>query len=382
MSKISEAFQFSWYTSINVISKDAWDKCFSNASTYNTYAYQKALEDSGIPGISFHYVLVSKNNIMLAIAVCFEYDLSLDVFINDPLKKCINFIKKFYKNFLTTKAFFVGHLTAVCDHTVGIDSSCNEIERRFLLTELGNQIMRKSKILHAKVTFIKEIPESELPLFHETLGKHFTFVESLPNAKLSLNHNLPYSAQIRKKYRSLRKNRLKQFTNAGLTWEICDDCENFSSIIEHMYLETLSRSKNKFECLNRNYFNNVSKNIPNTFFILIKKDYEVVGFVFNIVEENSLKALYLGYDEKYRGVIYFNILYRLIDEAFLRKKKHLLLGQTSYEAKQALGAVLNKIYVGFYTYNIVTLFILKKMRTFLFPKIKPMIRNVWRANGT
>ena len=381
MLEAQRKYKFNWHTSIVSISEDVWNMCFKDNPTYNSYAYQKALENSAITGIVFHYITVSKNNTILSIATCFEHQVSLDIFATKTLSSCINFIRKFYKNFLTLRCFFAGHLTAVTDHTFGFNPSCDKTERYLLLREICNQIIAKSKQLHSQGTFIKEIPEQDFVFFKKTLAQKFIFVDSLPNTILSLNHSLPYSKQIRAKYRKLRKKRLRQFVDAGLVWEIQDNCENLSSIIEKMYLETFSRAEHKFEFLNRDYFNNVSKQLSNTFFILAKKQNEIVGFGFGLVETNSLKALYLGYDKQYGNIIYFNMFYRLIDEAFSRKKKYLLLGQTAYEFKQSLGAIFHRVYLGFHSHNKIVLLIVKKMNKYIFPEVKPMTKHIWKNTG-
>ena len=163
----------------------------------------------------------------------------------------------------------------------------------------------------------------------------------------------------------------------GLKWEILDNCKPYAKKIEELYLKCLNKAQNKFEIMNATFFEKLGSNPKNCFFIICKKDDEVIGFSINTEDKKFTHGLYLGYEEEYRkSNIYFGIFYKFIDESIKRGKNIVYLGQTSYEAKSAIGAKLKQCYLGIYSYNKIIMFLVRKMKHILFPETNLPKRNV------
>ena len=55
--------------------------------------------------------------------------------------------------------------------------------------------------------------------------------------------------------------------------------------------------------------------------------------------------------EKDLKLLHINSMYRVIEEAERSNKQLVMLGQTSYYSKALCGALVQKLYLGFYSYN-------------------------------
>lgn len=378
MVKAKEELIFCWYNSITSIAEEDWNKCFQNKGTIGSYAYQKSVEISNPAGVQFHYLVAKQAGSIVAIVGCFEYKFPLETLMPQRLKALIEFIRKFYKQFFKLKIFFAGHLTSVGDHLFGFNIAHNQLNKMDVLAQLCKSITTKAKELKALITIIKEIPEVELTIFQQAIGSDFLFVHSLPDTYLKLDTDLSYTEQLRGKYKQLRNVRERKMTDAGITWEVHKKCTGYEDIIEKLYLEPLARSENKFESLNSSFFYYIGEYVEEAFFILAKKQNEIVGFALNSTSDNSLQALYLGYNGDYKdSALYFGLFYKTIDEAVARKKEYVWLGQTSYEVKSSMGAIISKLYLGVHVRNKLIKFILKRYNAVLFPEINLPIRNVW-----
>lgn len=72
-----------------------------------------------------------------------------------------------------------------------------------------------------------------------------------------------------------------------------------------------------------------------------------------------------------------NTIFRTVEEAEKRKKVMVALGQTSYYPKVLSGALVERVFLGFYSYNSVIQFLIKKTFGKLFELTKVM-KNSYR----
>ncbi len=375
-------YKTEWCNSISEISPNDWDSIFEN-QVLKSYSFFKSTEEAKPPGASFLYLKISRKKEILAILPCFTYKLSLDVLAPDFVKRITKKIKTVFPDFLQVRILGVGSLTSTCSQHIGISKNISEGEYCILKKIISEQIRLRSKALKHKIVFIKEVPYGELDFVKMFFTNDFYFYNSLPCCHVPVYKELtPYPSALRRKERQRIKTLRGKFDNI-FSWEVISDFKKIENEFEKLYLETLDRSKNKFEILNKDYFCILKKQFgEKTFFLAAKNDkeeYQSIGIV--LEDESALIPLYLGInhinDISICKLLHSNSLLRVIEEAIIREKSDVILGQTSYYPKVLSGAFVEQLYLGFYSYHKVVRFLIKHIFGKLFTST-PVMDNVYK----
>lgn len=386
MSKFKEAetpYNFDWYSSIDEIAKDDWNRIFEN-SILEGYSFFYAMEKSKLTGASFFYLRIRDAKKTLAIVPCFTYNLQLDILAPVFIKKVAKKMRSIFPHFLQIRIFGVGSLASTCRQHVGLLKGLTIGECDILGKIISQQIKIKAKSLKYKLVFIKEVPSGKLDSIKAILSKDFYFYYSLPNCFLPvLAETTPYPSGLKRKERERYKSLKKKFTEK-YRWELISDFSSITTEFEKKYLDTYNRSKNKFEVLNKRFFDLLNSELGQDSFLLIAKSSDgknqSIGLVLD--EGESLIPLYLGLnyngnDSEMIKLLHINSLFRVIEEAIERGKSHVILGQTSYYPKVLSGALVEHLYLGFYSYNIFIQFFIKHYLGKLFTPTK-VLDNVYK----
>ena len=107
------------------------------------------------------------------------------------------------------------------------------------------------------------------------------------------------------------------------------------------------------------------------FLLCFNAEHRLVCFELVLDSEDVLIPLYLGLDYGFvkEGEVYFNCIYRVMEEAVALKKTWAIFGQTSYLAKAYAGAVFEPLYLGILTNSTVLFYCLKWFRGLVFPSV-------------
>lgn len=278
----------------------------------------------------------------------------------------------------------MGSIASTCEQHIGIISNLDDNGIKFIKEIITEQVERKSRELKCKLVFIKEVPESQLELTKKLFSNDFYFYYSLPQCVIPIISSItPYPVGLKRKQNQRFVKLTKRF-NERYYWERVDDFADYVDVFNKLYFETLIRSSNIFEVLNRDFFFNLNKTFNNQAFMLIAKnlagEIEAIGLV--LEEEDSLIPLYLGlnYDNTTENMKLFhaNSIFKVIQEAEKYNKKFVKIGQTSYYPKVLSGALVENLYLGFYSYNRLLSFIIKVLFPKLFPKTL-VIDNIYKS---
>lgn len=355
---------FQWHSSVDEINKMDWDRIFSG-NILKSFDFFKAQCDADIENVQFMFLVVRSNNITLAIVPCFTYRLKLDVIASPIVKKISSVIKKRFPNFLSVKIFGVGSLASTCEQHVGIVAGLELNVYQSVCKLISEQIKKKSRELRIKLVFVKEVPESQLSEIKQVLSKDYYFYDSLPTNIVPLFPEvLPYPSGLRRKERYRYRN-LKRKFGEDYYWEKVVDFSLLTKEFEQCYLATLFKSLSQFEIMNEAFFKNINESFKDNSYLLIAKDKQgkihSMGLV--LEEENSLMPIYLGLNyentEKDLKLLHINSMYRVIEEAEKENKELVMLGQTSYYSKALCGALVQKLYLGFFSYNLILQYFIK-----------------------
>ena len=372
---------FEWRDSVDAIEVQQWERCFSRDHFARSHAYQRAVERSSPHGVEFQYLVASRDQEVVAVVGCFRYRVPLSTTATGTARKVMAGIERLLPNLFSINAFFVGQLTAVCDHLFGLEQIAEE-ERVSFLKCCEPSIRARAKELGSSVIIHKEIPDDDIQKLGDAIGDDYILAPSLPAMELGLQSLEPYSSQLRKKYRVHYKRRRKLAAERGLSWQVHRGklSQALQDDIETLYFNILDRSGTQFEHLSGSYFAAVMEQCEGASIVLCRHGDKLVGFMLNIEGERTFHGLYLGYDPAYRdAAVYFNLIYRSLDVALERGYQSIHLGQTSYEIKSALGAKRTNLYLALRAANPWVHAMLRLFKKHLFPEVTVPLRRAFRA---
>ncbi|MFV8982151.1 GNAT family N-acetyltransferase [Serratia fonticola] len=373
---------YRWTERLSDLCCKDWERCYGSENVLTSYALQRALERSKLAD-SFHYLSLYCDGHLVAIISCFTQRYSLTDLATPWLQDGIKTIRKLYPDLLRPRFFIVGSPIATCTHMLGITMAQNQSGYPVLIQAMEREINRKASEMKAKFTCIKEIDGSMRERLKPAWLNEFivcrspdtTYVYTAPVAGLS------YTDNMLSRYRVAFKKRKREFAEAGLRWIIADDFGPYVDKLHHLYLNVLGRSQTKFERLTPEFFQAVNQELNKQSYVLLCLDGERIVAFELMLRGRQLHPLYLGMDYRYRdiGALYFNCLYRIIEESQRQDLRLVELGQTSYEAKFSIGAVSSPLYFYIKHANPLCNWLLRRLRRHIFPEPQiPALRKVFK----
>lgn len=108
-----------------------------------------------------------------------------------------------------------------------------------------------------------------------------------------------------------------------------------------LYCNVLDHSHTRLEKLTPAFFRAILEKMPHQTYAMICFDGTHIAAFELFLESAHLHPLYIGMDYAYRdvGALYFNALYKIVEEAEEKGYPFVDMGQTSYNAKRGISAV-------------------------------------------
>ena len=360
----NNAFKCEWLPDIDEIDDNGWISVFGKRHI-KSKAFFKSIQQSGIAGVEYHYLVVTDNSKIAAIVPCFYFRLDLvDLLAPSKFRDILLKLRGIFPKFLKIRTLVAGSYASSCEYFVGISGTYDN-NRETISFLIRKRLKEKAKALEARLTLIKEIRETQIGEAKAVLGEEFSFIKSFPTAFVpTFEECRPYPGALKPSHQRRYRKMTKEYDECN-TWEIADDIAPYKDTFEEMYLNVLHKAKNKMEVLNGDFFVNLNRNLAGHTFVVISRDKtgQVRSMALVIEEEDRLVPLYLGmsYSDDDARVFYINMLFRIIGLSEEKGKQIVEFGQTSYYPKTMSGAFTEFIYYGVSSYNPLVLGILKSL---------------------
>lgn len=368
---ITEEISFSWTTSLSQIPPEEWDSCFEQDDILNCYALANAVENSQLENVELYYLLGHVGNRLLCVTPCFSYTTALEVLAPEGIQNIIFKIRKYFPKFLKLNSFFVGSPIAICKSSLGIEKIL-KTKLRYTLSQLKEQWVAKAKQIGSHVVVLKEIEDRDLEFMGSSILSNFHIFPSMPSAHIELKPNISYLDSLRSSYRVTYKKRRKLFNEIENRWFLLNEISACADELYPLYFQIVERSNNSFNTLTADLFSEILKQVTDNSFCIVaqNRNGEYLAFAIVLIKNTELHPLYCGISYKYRDKysLYYNLLYRLIDEGEIRGCHTINLGQTAYEAKSLIGASFKNLYIGVQPLTQATSLIVKIAGSALFPQ--------------
>lgn len=360
-------FSINWSTSVREIPFLEWNNVFGGDIIKNQDFFL-AMEKASFLGVSFHYLQISQNGVIISIVPCFCYEMDLlNLITSLTAKYVIQGIRKICPTFFKIRALVTGTYAASCEHCIEYKSNLSAREKEIVSELINKQLRSKCKETKSKFIFIKDVRGRNIVDVQTLLGNDFYFYSSFPTTVIPILTQKKYPEALKSKYRKRFQDYKKTFEEI-YTWEISVNFAAYINQFTDLYKNVLNKAKNKFEFLNADFFDNINTLFPDKSFLLMAKDKEgEVRLMVLILEDiDCLIPLYMGikYKTDDTRVLYISALGRMVKEAECRRKSYVDLGQTSYYPKVMSGAFVEDVYYGFWSNH----FLLKYLIKNIFPK--------------
>lgn len=350
---LSNNLTFQWNSSVVDIPDNEWCQIYGDKVIKSKELFL-AMEESQFEGVCFMYLTIKKNGTTVAVVPCYTYHIDIaNIATGKFLRRVIPYIRLVCKDFLRIQAFVIGTYIACCEHLLEWDARLRQDELEAIKGIVNSEIKTKYATTKSKFIFVKDIRESAIKSTRSFLND-FRFFVSFPTTVIPILDKFKYPTALNKKNRKRYRSFTSKF-NEHFEWEVIDNFQDISSDIFRLYSNVLKKASNKFEFLNRGFFENVNHFLKGKSQILIAKDKqtgEIRVVELLLRDNNRLYPLYLGVEYKKDDAtktLYLNTIFKTIEIAEGAGKKIIELGQTSYYPKVMSGAFVENIYYGFWS---------------------------------
>jgi len=375
------------YEDINEINPEAWNALITKDNIFHQHHFLSLLNESRVEDAKMQFLIVKKNEIIMATAVLSSFEFNLDLFIGD--NRLIHSFKHSFPNFFKIKVAFCG--TPISAGHKNIFFKENQIQNQVLelIAPYFDIYCKKNKIKYA---IFKEFYKEELKQFHILKKYKYFSAYSLPTTFLELKYDSfeSYLISMRANYRRQIKNSLKKinqttpiinhFSKNNPTFKTYISKDFNAKLFYQMYLSVMDRAKVKLELLNEIFFENFFQKMHKELIILtLEYKNEVLAVYVLAKGQDELIFIWTGkHTDKDIYDSYTNLMIAMVKLAYELGFKRINVGQTSYYPKQRVGAIPKELFIFFKAYNPFKNFILRVLKNTIFPKEKTPDLNVFK----
>jgi predicted N-acyltransferase len=368
------------FYSITEIDENKWNEIVGRNRIICSYRFLLAVEKSNINDCKYFYPVVYDGDKIVGHACVYSMTMELDTLAKGAIKKIINCIRKFWKNFLIIKITECGSPVSL-GNTISIAS---DTDKKEVLILIINKIENIAKIQKTNLIILRDFYEDELSFFDDVYKLGFKRTYNLPNTILEIDWNdfNLYLKNLRSHYRYKINKYIKLAKVNGLTIEIIDNFSKFAKILQNLWQNVYNHAKEyRREILTVNFFINIDKYLNDkSKVILLKKEDSIIGFALLVIDDDTMKFMFNGLDYTYNKefAIYFNCLLSIIKLSIEMKKKEIDIGVTTYYAKTDFGAKVVNLFLYLKHTNMFLNPILTNLFIFFSPKIKNTPKNIFK----
>ena len=360
--------------SINEIDQTIWDSIVARDNIISSYNFLKAIEESNINDCNFYYIVIYNKDIIIGHACIFTITMDLFILSKGVIKKIINCIRKIFHNFFLIKVIECGSPVALGNIiSFNIKENENIDEILDLIIKSVEKLAKKNK---SKLIIFRDYYKGDKIFDKEFLKYNFTRVNNLPNVVIDIKWSSfnDYINSLRYNYRRFVKKCFSILERENILVEYLYDYKDQVFILKRLYQNCYNNAKEyRREILTEDFFYNINTFLSKkTIVILLKKNEEVLGFSFFLLDDDTARLLYIGmnYEKSKEYLTYFNIFYSGLKFAIENNYKKIELGVTTYDFKMRIGGKIVSLYAYIKHQNKLLNLILKMTISFLFPKKK------------
>ena len=237
---------------IDAIGRELWDTCFPGAM--EGFDYLSAVEDAGLPGFDWRYVMVSRAGKPVAAAPGFITDYSLDTTLTPLGRRAVAAVRKLAPRAFTLR---LGALGSPCTENVGLGYApgVSEEVRLPALQTLIAAFQADALSSRCGLLALKDTPKYDEALWDAAAEPQgYRSVPGLPIAHLDIDFTDvdQYLARLSHSARKDMRRKLRVLDRLNI--EVRGDLNNLEIAVHRLYADTRARADMQFEDLTPAYF--------------------------------------------------------------------------------------------------------------------------------
>jgi len=254
-------------SSIREIGRDAWNACFPGE--VETYDYLAAVEDAGLAGFVWRYVVVRECGGVVAAMPAFLCDYALDTTLESRMRTVMAGIRKVFPPFLMLRLACLG---SPCTETgvVGFSPSVPEVRRAEIFLDLLLAFETYAASEGCGLVALKDISLPLDPIVDRVLRtRGYARIGSMATAWLDIDFNSidAYLATLTSGTRKDMRRKLRSRDRVRIEYR--HDLEGVLDRVIELYKDTRTRSEWQFEELTPAYFSGVLANMRGRSFCVL-----------------------------------------------------------------------------------------------------------------
>jgi len=302
------------------------------------------LDESHFDQFSFYYILVYDQGEVAGAAPCFLMNYPLDTTVQGPLKTLTSTIKKIFHNLFNLKALICG--LPMGPGRIGIVGNRDDVMKAILMQL--EQIAKDEKV---PIIAFKDFDSHYTTDLDQLRKEGFWRFESMPNTEMEIKFK-SFDEYLKTLSRASRDGVKRKFKKVDgqvkIDLEVSNELNGSLEDAHALYLQTSAKNGVDFEILPKEFFQNISKNMPGQAkYFLWRINHKLVAFALCLVSDDHFIDYYLGFDYSvaYDYHLYFVRFRDLMNWCIQNKIKRYEMGTTSYEPKKRLGFNFIPLYV-------------------------------------
>ena len=347
---MSMRYECELYRSIDDVNAEEWrEVCRSSGNIYLDPRFLKVVEVSFAAEAQFWYAVYRDATRRAVAATCFSRYLIDEALMAPPwVRKITAGVRRFWPGFLKIHLLLCGvPLQALCSSLLAIDDGADMEGILAGLDEIAMRLARQSgwKSGCRFIAFMQFPPELAAKL--DGLSRYgFRKARSTYSYRLEGDFGsfAGYLASLSSHTRRNVRKSLEVFGAAGLTCEQIrgrDGAERlFTPEVYQLYRNVLTRAKVRFECVPLRFFQELARQLPDeSCFTILRQGERIVGFHCGLAAGDQHALLLVGFDYSLNAEfrLYFNLMYRGLDQGLIPGVRVVHFGAAADDFKQGVG---------------------------------------------
>lgn len=335
------------YNSIADIDPLQWDSLLGGNNVVNSHAFLRAVEGSRINDCRFFYPVVYDGDTMVAHASVCTISTALDLCAQGFVRHATDTIRRRLPSFLVFRWLESGSPVAL-GNTICFLGDAPRHETLSLICAEMERLAREQRLA---MVLLRDFYDNDTTFYDALTTSGYSRVPSLPDTRMSIQWNTfdEYLNSMRSKYRWKATKRIDALRHDHVTIEVLAEFGDHADVFAGLWRNVYDNAKEyRRERLTADFFRNISAQLKEkSNAIYISKDGIPLAFSLLISNGDTLISAFTGlnyqYNQKY--ALYFNLLYKTIELAIVRKMIRVDFGITTLVPKKEVGASVAPIHV-------------------------------------
>ncbi len=325
---------------INALHREAWNALFPGE--IERFEYLQAVEQAGLAGFQWRYVIAEEDGRLIAAAPAFITDYRLDTTLEGWSKRIIGALRRLAPGAMTLRLACIG---SPCTDTLllGFARSLDPVRREIVLAGLLRAFEAEARFCECRLLGLKDIPAKHAACWHRIARRSgFSVLPGLPVASLEIVWPDLQSYLARLSPGTRRDMRRKLRSRAQVRVERRRNIDDVMQRVLALYADTRARAGMQFEELTAAYFRGVLATVPGASCALYYVGDTLLAANLLVQDGRTLLDKYFcmnaaaGRDYN----LYFLSWFANVEYCMANGLRCYQSGQAGYENKLRLGSVL------------------------------------------